>query len=110
MRSLYYEDGANVQLFQTFEQAVWLFLLACVALGCVLPRGRGDDRQVEPALTVVLALLMLLAFEQVFEARARYLFSSLALFVFMATLGLRGLCLTLGQRRSEAGACIMSTD
>lgn len=43
------------------------------------------------SLVVSLALLMLIVFELLFEAQARYLYSSVTLFIVMAVIGIRWL-------------------
>ena len=47
------------------------------------------DGLVTFTFVISLAMLMLIVFELLFEARARYLYSSVTLFIFFAVLGMR---------------------
>lgn len=100
-RSLYYPDGSNLDLFKTFAQAVWLFVLVGCVLACVLPLDRQGEGVRALVAAAALSLLILIGFELLFEARARYLFSSLAVFIFLATLGLRSLYMALSTLRAS---------
>ena len=118
--SLYYPGSKNIPLgsrygsWMTYEQGVWLVVLLLGSFGLLMRMGSGastdgDDRGrngdclfVETA--AALTLLMLSAFELLFEARARYLYSFTTLYVLLAALGFwllyRFVC-TLRSARSE---------
>lgn len=101
VRSLYYPDGSCLDLFKVYAHSIWLFVLVGCVFSCVLCVARGEGEMWGILGAIVLSLLMLIGFELLFEARARYLFSSLTVFIILATLGMRRLCLTFGERRSE---------
>lgn len=100
-RSLYYPDGSRLSLFETYAHTVWILVLVCCALACVLPAGWRKGRMRELLIVATMSLLMLIAFELLFEARARYIFSSLTVFIGLAALGMRSLCWSLGAFRAR---------
>lgn len=97
VRSFYYPGGARCKGWRTYAQFMWVGVLASCFVGlasqgvsCFRGRKSGAvDSLTVPAIAVSLAMLMLIAFELLFEARARYLYSSVTLFIFFAVLGLR---------------------
>lgn len=108
-KSLYYEGGANWSVWRTYEQGVWITVLVFCPLvvGLVRQRGRVDAarrRRSVAIATVALSLLMLLAFELLFEARARYLYSSAPLFIMMGALGMGRARMLLERRLKRSRA------
>lgn len=97
VRSFYYPEGANYDLWRTYAQFVWILVLVCCFVGLIsscthsfLNRKSGmADGLVTFSFVVSLAMLMLIVFELLFEARARYFYSSVTLFIFFAVLGMR---------------------
>lgn len=97
VRSFYYPEGANYDLWRTYAQFVWILVLACCFVGLIssctrsfLNRKSGmADGLVTFTFIVSLSMLMLIVFELLFEARARYLYSSVTLFIFFAVFGMR---------------------
>ncbi len=101
-------------------QALWLPVLAlvtCAALPGSRMRGRDRARHLSSAedgavvsgrdpdmsltpLALIVAMLGLVVFEFFFEARARYLYSSLGLFVMLAMVGLDNLTRLVRERRA----------
>ena len=118
--SLYYPGSESIPLgtryegWLTYEQAIWLLLL--LLCPCSLLRragarasmeidGERDDNRLYLETTLALTLLMLSAFELLFEARARYLYSFAALYVVLAALGIRYLyCLLRAHREAKSKA------
>ncbi len=87
LRSFYYADGENYQLFEDSMQAIWLavlFLSGAVCLYILKNRGR---RGIE-ASVLTLSLVGLSIFEALFEARARYLMTFAPIFIIAAVIGL----------------------
>ncbi|MCD7955107.1 MAG: hypothetical protein LUG93_04985 [Lachnospiraceae bacterium] len=86
LKACYYPEGIYYSLWQGFAQTVWMFVLFGL-LGLILMRIR---RKETGALTVpVLAVLGLILFELLFEARARYLFTYVPVFVLLSAIGWR---------------------
>lgn len=83
LRSYYYSWGTHFQDFMDSMQAIWLVLLFLGALSVlyVLKKGNGD------LAVILLALLGLAAFELLFEARARYLFTYAPFYIICAAVG-----------------------
>ena len=99
IRSFYYPDGSHYNLWRTYAQFIWIAVLVCCFVGLLAgtthraKQKDGARRNLSSyfSLVVSLALLMLIVFELVFEARARYLYSSVTLFIAMAVVGIRWL-------------------
>lgn len=88
-RSLYYPDGAAYMAWSTLAQLAWILQLALALVGAVRPLVDRRRSPLSPLVLVLsLSLLMLTVFELLFEARARYLFSSLPLYITLAAIGL----------------------
>lgn len=92
LRDLYYgpqnghtgEYGRYFSLWQNMVQAVWMLVLA-LTLGCALLKR--DER----LCIIMLSLMALTAFEALFEARARYLYAYVPLYITLAACGLEAL-------------------
>ena len=114
-QSLYYDSGSRYLLFKTHEQTVWIGLLAlCIAAALLVLRGPGvasrcmqeaeesaqhvRDMQLFVKSLVALTLVELSTFELIFEARARYFYAFVALFVLFGALGLSDICSMLRDR------------
>lgn len=99
IRSFYYPDGLHYNLWRTYAQFIWIAVLVCCFVGLLAgathraKQKDGAQRNLSSdfSLVVSLALLMLIVFELIFEARARYLYSSVTLFIVMAVIGIRWL-------------------
>lgn len=87
LRSLFYggEDaGPNFRLWFGFSQMLWMALLLAAFFAAF------NERRVETAV-LMLSVCGLTLFEALFESRARFLFSSLSLFILLGTLGMQAL-------------------
>ena len=80
-RSFYYTDGSRFDLFRSFEQSVWLSVLF-FSLFSVLHR-RGDACAV-----LMLTLTGFFIYGILFEARARYVYIFVPLFLILAGMGI----------------------
>ena len=99
LRSFYYEDGALYEGFRTVEHLIWLLLFACSGgVALYLRCTKAYDPTVCAAVT---ALLGLLAYELLFEARARYLFIYGPFFILLAVLGWKGIRSTASAARKQ---------
>lgn len=80
IRSFIYTDGKNYCLWSNFEQAVWLSIL----FFCIFSVCRRKE-----VLTLKLTLIGLTIMISIFEARARYLYTCLPLFILVASEGIK---------------------
>lgn len=87
LRQFYYETGKWYSVFITFEQIVWMTCLFFVFVGVVgvfscKKRYRTDY------IVALLAIIGLTIFELIFEARARYLYCYVPIYIIMMTYGM----------------------
>ena len=84
LKSVYYEDGSRHEWFQNWSQAVWMLILA----GCFLSFfDRKNDGNSPAGPAALLALIGLTLFVLLFEARARYLYCYVPVFVLLSVSG-----------------------
>ena len=81
-REFYYRDGKFYTEFLSYSQAWWMVILS---LACFTYKSHSNNFMV----VIQLAILGLTAFELLFEARARYLYTFSPLFIILAVCGLR---------------------
>lgn len=87
LRSFYYESGAYYSLFQVIGQGAWILALCCMT-GLV----KKEKEQTTPLTALItLSVFAVICFVMLFEARARYLFLYVPLFIICAALGLERL-------------------
>ena len=85
LRSFYYShEGRLYPVYANMAQALWMGVLALCAAAAL---GRRDER----AALLMLTLLALTLFETLFEARARYLFCFVPLYIALAACGMQAL-------------------
>ena len=87
LREFYYEDGTYYRVFETVEQAVWIFVLVggwISSMSMLLEKRRGFY------YAMALALIGITIFEILFEARARYLYLYAPIFVLMTGYTIKG--------------------
>lgn len=88
-RNIYYESGKYHRYYQTFMQMIWITILFLMLFVCF---GHKDcHEQNKEKYVVMLTLLGLFFFELIFEARARYLFSNVPIFIMCAMYGLNNI-------------------
>lgn len=87
IKAVYYKDGIYSHLWNGAAQMLWIFILAG-GIGLLLPTG-GEQNGL---LVCMLALIGLTVFELLFEARARYLFTYVPLFILAGVSGWRKIC------------------
>ena len=87
VRSVYYESGSRYYIFKYITQGVWLVLLSFLPLNILIKREKMNNN----IRVLFLSLIGLFIFESIFEARARYLYTYVPLFIVSAMLGLREL-------------------
>lgn len=77
-------EGTVYALFYRAEWVLWMSILLCGALGALL----GLKKPRTQAAAAMLSVLGLTLFEQLFEARARYLYSYTPVYILLAAVGL----------------------
>ena len=87
IRNFYYDDGKFHFMFKYITQGAWLFVLFCLSLNGFLKKKYLNDN----IRVLFLALIGLFIFESIFEARARYLYTYVPIFIVTAMLGLKAL-------------------
>lgn len=80
LKDYYYDNGSRVKVFYTVQQILWLGVLAL----SLFSGFNGDNKIV---VIMQLTIIGLTIFEVVFEARARYLFSYVPLYIVLAAVG-----------------------
>lgn len=101
-RSLYYDSGSRYRKWLTYAQGVWVTVFSLCLPALLDRRGSrrrarqarssayvGMDESMQVLALMALSLLMLTAFEQIFEARARYFYAFVTYFIMIATMGIR---------------------
>ena len=83
LRSVYYQDGKLYQIQYWIRQICWLTVMLLI-LGNSLQKVKQDEMTV-----VMLGLIGLILFVQIFEARARYLYTMVPLFLLCASAGMQ---------------------
>lgn len=102
LRSLYIPGGIAYDLWQTYAQGVWVLTLALVPVGLTAGiRSREDALKRQVLAVAAAALLMLVTFELVFEARARYLYTYVPIFIMLAAQGFVALRRAFAARRTS---------
>lgn len=77
-------EGSMFALFYKAEWVLWMSILMCGALGALL----GLKKLRAQTAAAMLSILGLTLFEQLFEARARYLYSYTPVYILLAAVGL----------------------
>ena len=98
LQSVYYVDGSRQEVFKTFAQALWIFVLLFTTVSGYLRPVTKDSGAVD---AVKLSIIGLTLFELLFEVRARYLFLYVPFFCILAALGMEALS---GRLQKEKGA------
>lgn len=89
--SLYYLGASRYHLFSGYSQFVWYGIM-----GCALVSSVHAKPEMEKSI-IWLSIIGLVLFELLFEARARYVFCCLPLFIMAVLLGIYG----IGARKKE---------
>lgn len=84
LRNLYYIDGQYYSLWTQFVQAVWVSVLF-LSLFSIL--GKKD----KPQSVMMLTVIGLTLFLTLFEARARYIYTNLPIYILLAVSGLQSI-------------------
>ena len=101
LREIFYSTGAYYPYFAVFQQFVWItILLSSAGMALYFVTNRENA---EVTCVIALALLGLVMFQTIFEARARYFFSYSPLFICAAFLGWTGFIRFLRSKVMRAG-------
>lgn len=86
LKSIYYQNGSKYHYYQAYAQAMWLLIL----LGCFIAFIKiiAHKENSKAIMILMLVFLGLTIFELLFEARARYLFSNVPMYIVLANWGL----------------------
>lgn len=84
LKSVYYYDGERYTYFCSYSQMVWMLLLA----GCFFAFVFRKKDWGRKGFIIMLALVGLTLFELIFEARARYLYCYVPLYLLLGSWGL----------------------
>lgn len=85
-RNIYYESGSNHSIFKYIVQGVWLIILLIQPLNIFIKSKNMNNNM----RVVLLSLIGLFIFESIFEARARYLYTYVPIFIISGMIGLNG--------------------
>lgn len=85
-RNIYYETGSNHSIFKHIVQGAWLTILVMQSLNTFIKRKDMDNN----VRVILLSLIGLFIFESIFEARARYLYTYVPIFIISGMIGLNG--------------------
>lgn len=100
LKELYYEDGKFYPLFITTMQVMWLICIffVWIGIGNKLREGGGLEK---PYVVLLMALLGLTIFEMLFEARARYLYANVPLYIVLMFYGNGRKDMTIGKNAGK---------
>lgn len=111
LRDFYWLEGENYLHFVTISHGVWMFVLVgilveagVVLLGAIVALRKGKDVETEGSCEIHISTVLILTFIGVFlfvmlfEGRARYLYTSVPVFVTMAVTGFYKLVNLKGNR------------
>lgn len=84
LKSLVYNDGSRFHISSSIYQMIWIGVFISM-LGCSI--GRKNEKLDEIAV-MMLGVIGITAFVMLFEARARYLYTFIPLYIMLAVLSL----------------------
>ena len=97
IRSFYYGDGENYDVFINLSQILWLTVLSLSALSALYSLKNKSKRGEEMSV-LILSVIGLTLFETLFETRARYLFTYAPIFIICACVGLFSILKVIKQK------------
>ena len=87
LRNIYYEDGAYYVVFETVAEFFWMFTLLGTALNGINLWKRKKECMDKTNLVMMASLIGIAMFVMLFEARSRYLFVYVPIYIIMAVRG-----------------------
>lgn len=109
LKATYYNDGAHFWLYSLGAQFVWIITLTLVTVATITSlfiHKRRDSQY----LIIILSILGITLFELLFEARARYLYLYIPMFVLAAIYGISDIDIYVFGRKKDEKANIIYSD
>lgn len=86
-RSFYYPVGENLQVWKDYSQLVWTGILFFSLFSVLALRSTNRSE----IAVLQLAMIGLFLFEMLFEARARYLYTCVPIYIILSVIGMKSL-------------------
>ena len=96
VRSVVYSDGTRYPALHALEQAVWLLLLVLCPFGAFGLRRLCAEQESPVPAAMLLSVIGIIAFNMLFEAKARYVFVMVPVMIAVSA---AGLCALRGRKR-----------
>ena len=96
VRSVVYSDGTRYPALHALEQAVWLLLLVLCPFGAFGLRRLCAEQETPVPAAMLLSVIGIIAFNMLFEAKARYVFVMVPVMIAVSA---AGLCALRGRKR-----------
>ena len=88
VRSVVYSDGTRYPALHALEQAVWLLLLVLCPFGAFGLRRLCAEQETPVPAAMLLSVIGIIAFNMLFEAKARYVFVMVPVMIAVSAAGL----------------------
>ena len=88
VRSVVYPDGTRYPALHALEQAVWLLLLVLCPFGAFGLRRLCAEQETPVPAAMLLSVIGIIAFNMLFEAKARYVFVMVPVMIAVSAAGL----------------------
>ena len=98
VRSVVYSDGTRYPALHALEQAVWLLLLVLCPFGAFGLRRLCAEQETPVPAAMLLSVIGIIAFNMLFEAKARYVFVMVPVMIAVSA---AGLCALRGRKRGR---------
>ena len=82
LKNIYYERGKYNQIYKQIMQCLWISIL-------IFNMFSYSDSKSRKIAIIILALIGLFLFETIFEARSRYIFVYVPLYIFIGVIGIK---------------------
>lgn len=92
LRNIFYDTGRYHVVFETVVQFFWIAVLVGLVLNTSMLFQKKKQDLDKTQLVMMAALIGIALFVMIFEARARYLFVYVPVYIFMAVQGYRNAC------------------
>lgn len=84
LKNVYYERGKYNQIYTQIMQCLWISIL-------IFNMFSYNDSKSRKIAIIILALIGLFLFETIFEARSRYIFVYVPLYIFIGVIGIKNI-------------------
>ncbi len=89
LKELFYDNGSYFWFFSSVEQCLWILVILFNGLESVFVLGDKSRERDYEYLVMILSIIGLTVFELLFEARARYLYIYVPVYILIALYGIR---------------------